>query len=132
MSDVEEYGYTLPGDRKAENEIVLVLDEAGYVCAPLLIVSASFEHLTGWQKTVAEAAKAIALPAYQAMRDLPNPPLDPADIDWPHPAWPVDEDGRLLSILEVARYCGITKRIEQIRLAEITERLTLLQQEKAA
>jgi hypothetical protein len=67
-------------------QVVFGVDEAGYVCGPIR-----------FRAPDAERSKA----GYLELKRGPKYPFDRNEIEWPEPQWPVDSDGRGLSVMEV-------------------------------
>lgn len=94
-SALAKLGAVRPLETAGENQILLRTDPDGYVVGG----SVSREYREGFG----------LLAVLRSTRDLY--PIDPADIVMP-PGWPVDPDGRGLSVLEVEQGRNLTTQTE--------------------
>jgi hypothetical protein len=66
--------------------VVFGIDERGYVCGPIRFLPPDAER---------------SRQGYLELKRGSKYPFDRSEIVWPEPQWPVDDDGRGLSVMEV-------------------------------
>lgn len=100
--NADDYTQFVAGDRQAENRVLMHLDAAGYAV-----------RCGGWHGMVFLGADDAPAEFLKFMRDgLTADPLPREDLVMP-PLWPVDENGRGLSVLEVERQQHLTTHTKE-------------------